>query len=140
MICKKLRNGLVMSVLPDHLKYADTHEWVYIDSDGLAVVGITDFAQESLGELMSVTPPELGTDISQGEEVMSVESVKSASDIFAPISGEIVAFNEELEDEPELINDEPYDGGWLFKIQPHDESELDSLMSAEDYQAQIDAE
>ncbi|CAN8142030.1 glycine cleavage system protein GcvH [Thiomicrorhabdus sp. 6S2-11] len=129
-----------MSVLPDHLKYADTHEWVYIDSDGLAVVGITDFAQESLGELMSVTPPELGTDISQGEEVMSVESVKSASDIFAPISGEIVAFNEELEDEPELINDEPYDGGWLFKIQPHDESELDSLMSAEDYQAQIDAE
>ena len=129
-----------MSVLPDHLKYADTHEWVYIDSDGLAVVGITDFAQESLGELMSVTSPELGTDISQGEEVMSVESVKSASDIFAPISGEIVAFNEELEDEPELINDEPYDGGWLFKIQPHDESELDSLMSAEAYQAQIDAE
>lgn len=129
-----------MSVLPKHLKYADSHEWVFIDSDGLAVVGITDFAQESLGELMSVTPPELGTDISQGEEVMSVESVKSASDIFAPISGEIVAFNEDLEDEPELINEEPYDGGWLFKIQPHDESELESLMSDEDHQAQIDAE
>lgn len=129
-----------MSVLPDHLKYADSHEWVYIDADGLAVVGITDFAQESLGELMSVTPPELGTDISQGEEVMALESVKSASDIFAPISGEVVAFNEDLEDEPELINDEPYDGGWLFKIQPHDESELDNLMTAEEYQAQIDAE
>ncbi|CAN8142803.1 glycine cleavage system H protein [uncultured Thiomicrorhabdus sp.] len=129
-----------MSVLPKHLKYADSHEWVFIDSDGLAVVGVTDFAQESLGELMSVTPPELGTDISQGEEVMSIESVKSESDIFAPISGEIVAFNEDLEDEPELINEEPYDGGWLFKIQPHDESELESLMSDEDYQAQIDAE
>ncbi|BBP46783.1 glycine cleavage system H protein [Thiosulfatimonas sediminis] len=129
-----------MSVLPNHLKYAETHEWVFIDEDGLAVVGITDFAQEALGELMSITPPELGTDISQGEEAMSVESVKSASDIFAPISGEIVAYNEALEDEPELINEEPYDAGWLFKIQPHDLSELDSLMSDEDYQAQIDAE
>lgn len=127
-----------MSVLPEHLKYADTHEWVYIDEDGNAVVGITDFAQESLGELMSVTMGELGADVSQGEEVMSLESVKSASDIFAPLTGEVIAINEELEDEPELVNEEPYDAGWLFKIAPQDLSELENLMSAEDYQQQID--
>lgn len=128
-----------MSVLPNHLKYAETHEWVYIDEDGNAVVGITDFAQESLGELMSVTFSDmLGDDVVQGDEIMSVESVKSASDIFAPISGELIEFNEALEDEPELVNEEPYDGGWLFKIAPHDPSELDNLLSDEEYQAQID--
>ena len=127
-----------MSVLPEHLKYADTHEWVYLDDEGNAVVGITDFAQEALGELMSVTFGELGVDVAQGEEFMSLESVKSASDIFAPISGEVIAINEELEDEPELVNDEPYDSGWLFKIAPHDVSELENLLSAEDYQQQID--
>ncbi|WP_373017481.1 glycine cleavage system protein GcvH [Thiomicrorhabdus sp.] len=127
-----------MSVLPSHLKYAQTHEWVYIDEDGNAVVGITDFAQDSLGELMSVTFPELGTDVSAEEDVMSLESVKTASEIYAPVSGEIVEINEALEDEPELINDEPYDGGWLFKIAPHDPSELDDLLSDSEYQELID--
>lgn len=129
-----------MSVLPGHLKYAETHEWVYINEDGEAVVGITDFAQESLGELMSVTFPELGVDVSAGDAVMSLESVKSASEIYAPVSGEIVEINERLESDPEMVNEEPYDGGWLFKIQVHDDSELQGLMSDEDYQAQIDAE
>ena len=127
-----------MSMLPSHLKYAETHEWVYIDEEGCAIVGITDFAQESLGELMSVTFPELGGYAQVGDDVMSLESVKSASDIFSPISGEIVAFNEALEDDPELINDEPYDGGWLFKIEPHDLTELDDLLSDNDYQKLID--
>jgi len=127
-----------MSILPSHLKYAETHEWVYIDEEGNAIVGISDFAQESLGELMSVTFPELGTDVSVGDEVMSLESVKSASEIYAPVSGEIVAINEDLEDEPEMVNDEPYDGGWLFKIAAHDADELDDLLSDEDYQALID--
>lgn len=127
-----------MSVLPSHLKYAETHEWVYIDANGHAIVGITDFAQESLGELMSVTFPELGIDAEVGNEVMSLESVKSATDIIAPISGEIIEVNEALEDDPELINEEPYDAGWLFKIQPHDESELEDLLSDEDYQKMID--
>jgi glycine cleavage system H protein len=127
-----------VSVLPNHLKYAESHEWVYINESGEAVVGITDFAQESLGDLMAVHLPEVGTDISQGEEIMSLESVKAASDIFAPLSGEIVEVNTELEDEPELVNDEPYDGGWLFKIAPHDASELDNLLSDQDYQAMID--
>ena len=127
-----------MSMLPSHLKYAETHEWVYIDEEGNAIVGITDFAQESLGELMSVTFPALGGYAQAGDDVMSLESVKSASDIFSPISGEIVAFNEALEDEPELINDEPYDSGWLFKIEPHDLTELDELLSDSDYQKLID--
>lgn len=127
-----------MSVLPSHLKYAQTHEWIYIDEQGNAVVGITDFAQESLGDLMSVTFPELGADVSAEDEVMSIESVKTASEIYAPISGEIVEINEALEDEPELINDEPYDGGWLFKIAPHDLSELDDLLSDSEYQELID--
>lgn len=127
-----------MSVLPNHLKYAETHEWVYINEDGHAVVGITDFAQEALGEMMSVTFPELGGYAQAGDEVMSLESVKSASDIFAPVSGEIIEINEDLEEDPELINEEPYDGGWLFKIAPHDETELEELMSDADYQALID--
>ena len=129
-----------MSVLPSHLKYAETHEWAYVDADGHVVVGITDFAQEALGELMSVTFPELGMDVTQGDDIMSLESVKAASDIYAPVSGEIIAINEALEDEPELINDEPYDGGWLFKIAPNDVSELKDLMSDEEYQEQIDNE
>lgn len=127
-----------MSVLPSHLKYAETHEWVYIDENGVAIVGITDFAQEALGELMSVTYPEVGTDISAGEEAMSLESVKSASDIFAPVSGEIIAINEDLEDDPELINEEPYDEGWLFKIAAHDEAELEDLLTDDEYQKLID--
>lgn len=127
-----------MSVLPSHLKYAESHEWVYINEDGHAVVGITDFAQESLGEMMSVTFPDLGGYAQAGDEVMSLESVKSATDIFAPVSGEIIAINEDLDDDPELINEEPYDSGWLFKIAPHDETELEDLMSDAEYQNLID--
>lgn len=127
-----------MSVLPDHLRYAESHEWVYIDEEGNAIVGITDFAQESLGELMSVTFPELNGYAQAGDEVMSLESVKSASDIYSPVSGEIIAVNENLEDDPELINEEPYDSGWLFKIAPHDVTELEDLMSDAEYQALID--
>ncbi len=129
-----------MSVLPEYLKYATTHEWVYLDLEGLAIVGITDFAQESLGEMMSVTFPAVGIDVSVEEEVMSLESIKIASNIFTPVSGEIVEINKNLEGSPELINDEPYDGGWLFKIRPHDESELEDLMKDDDYQEMIDNE
>lgn len=127
-----------MSVLPGHLKYAESHEWAYLDEDGLVVVGITDFAQEALGDIVAVNFPEIGADVSEGDDVLMIESVKTASDIHAPVSGEIVAVNEALEDAPEMINDEPYDGGWLIKIAPHDESELDDLMDSEEYQAEID--
>ncbi len=129
-----------MSVLPSHLKYAETHEWIYLNEDGEAIIGITDFAQEALGELMSVTFPELGIDVSAEDEVMSLESVKSASSIFAPVSGEIIEINERLESDPEMVNEEPYDSGWLFKMQVHDESELDDLLSDAEYQELIDSE
>ncbi|WP_029933719.1 glycine cleavage system protein GcvH [Thiomicrospira pelophila] len=127
-----------MSVLPGHLKYAESHEWAYLDEDGLVVVGITDFAQEALGDIVAVNFPEVGADVSEGDDVLMIESVKTASDIHAPVSGEIVALNEALEDTPEMINDEPYDGGWLIKIAPHDEAELEDLMDSEEYQAEID--
>ncbi|SFR61355.1 glycine cleavage system protein GcvH [Thiomicrospira sp. ALE5] len=127
-----------MGQLPEHLKYCTTHEWVYLDEQGLAVVGITDFAQESLGDLVNADLPEVGETVSAGDDIMVLESVKTASDIHAPISGEIVAVNNALEDEPELVNDEPYDAGWLFKIKPDDIGELEDLFTAEDYQAEID--
>lgn len=126
-----------MSVLPGHLKYAQSHEWAYLDQDGLVVVGITDFAQSALGDVMSVNMPEEGDDVSAGDDMAMIESVKTASDIHAPVSGEVVAINDALEDNPELINDEPYDGGWILKIAPHDVSELDDLMDAEEYQSDI---
>ncbi len=128
-----------MSVLPSHLKYTENHEWVFLNERGEALVGITDFAQESLGELTSVTFPELGMDVSAGDEIMELEALMAASIISAPVSGEVVEINEELEDSPEIINDEPYDAGWLFKIQLLDESELDDLLSDEKYQALIDS-
>lgn len=127
-----------MNALPDNLKYATTHEWAYIDEAGLVVVGITDFAQDSLGDIMSVNfEISAGDTVQAGDEAAMIESVKTASDIYVPVSGEVVAVNENLDDEPEIINDEPYDAGWLFKIKPTDVSELEDLMSAEEYSAEL---
>lgn len=127
-----------MNALPDNLKYATTHEWAYIDEEGLVVVGITDFAQDSLGDIMSVNfEISEGDTVQAGDEAAMIESVKTASDIYVPVSGEVVAVNENLDDEPEIINDEPYDAGWLFKIKPTDVSELEDLMSAEEYSAEL---
>ncbi|SIN73357.1 glycine cleavage system H protein [Sulfurivirga caldicuralii] len=122
-----------MSNLPAHLKYAETHEWAWLDENGEVVVGITDHAQEALGDIMHVDLPEVGDIVRAGDAVAVIESVKTASDIHAPVDGEIVAINEALEDEPERVNDEPYDGGWLFRIQPADASQLDELLSPEAY-------
>lgn len=127
-----------MGVLPNHLKYTVSHEWIYIDEDGYAVIGITDFAQESLGELMSVTFPEEGIEVQMGDEVMSLESVKTQSEIYAPVTGEIVELNDNLDAVPTAINDEPYDAGWLFKMTVLYPDELDDLMTDEAYQAEID--
>jgi len=120
--------------LPQHLKYAPTHEWAWLDEEGNVVVGITDHAQEALGDIMHVDLPEVGDIVQQGDAVAVIESVKTASDIHAPVEGEIVAVNEALEDEPELVNDEPYDSGWLFKIQPKDPAQLEDLMDASAYE------
>jgi glycine cleavage system H protein len=123
-----------MSNTPDDRKYADSHEWALLEADGNIRVGITDHAQELLGDLVFVELPEVGQKLVQADECSVVESVKAASDIYSPVTGEIVAVNKELEDRPEAINDSPYEGGWIFIIKPEDVSELDNLLDAESYQ------
>jgi glycine cleavage system H protein len=124
--------------LPTDLKYAKSHEWAQLNDDGLVTVGITYHAQDLLGDVVFVELPEVGSRFSAEEECMLVESVKAASDIYMPISGEIVAVNKELEDEPELINQECYNEGWLFKFQPDNAADLKNMLSATDYEASLD--
>ena len=129
-----------MSNTPDDRKYAESHEWAFLDNDGTIRVGITDHAQQALGDLVFVELPEVGQSVGKGDECSVVESVKAASDIYSPVSGEIIAVNDSLEDAPEAVNEAPYDDGWLFVIQPVDASELDELMDADAYQQSIDEE
>ena len=121
-----------MSETPDNLKYAESHEWVQVD-DGVATIGITDHAQDALGDLVFVEVPEVGSTFDAGDAAAVVESVKAASDVYAPVSGEVIAVNEALEDAPELINDAPYGEGWIMRIRMSDDGELDDLMNAEAY-------
>jgi glycine cleavage system H protein len=127
-----------MSNVPTELKYATSHEWVRDEGNGEYVVGITEHAQELLGDMVFVDLPEVGTTVSAGDDCAVAESVKAASDIYAPISGEIIAVNGELESSPELVNSEPYGEGWLLRIKASDASELDKLLDAGAYQASID--
>lgn len=129
-----------MSNVPTELKYATSHEWVRNEGDGVYTVGITEHAQELLGDMVFVELPEEGDTFSVGDDCAVAESVKAASDIYAPISGEIVAINEDLEDAPELVNNDPYGDGWLFKIKADDENELNNLLDAEGYSASIEDE
>lgn len=122
-----------MSDFPEELKYTATHEWVRTEEDGSITVGITDHAQELLGDVVFIELPEEGRVVSAQEEVSVIESVKAASDIYAPASGEIIAVNEELNDAPETVNSSPYEEGWLFRILPSDPIELEDLLSAEAY-------
>jgi len=121
---------------PDKFKYAETHEWVDIESDGLVLVGISNHAQEALGDVMFFQAPKLGQQVQQGEAIAVIESVKAASDIHAPVSGEIVALNDEVDTSPELVNEKPY-AVWLFKIKPTSDeslgSDLDRLLNLETY-------
>ncbi len=119
---------------PEDRKYTESHEWVKTEG-GHAVVGITDHAQDALGDITFVELPETGTPVTRGGECCVVESVKAASDIYAPLSGTIAEVNTALTDAPELINSSPYDTGWIFKIKDIDESELDSLMDAQAYES-----
>lgn len=128
-----------MSNTPKELRYASTHEWVRVEGD-IAVIGITDHAQDAMGDLVYVEVPEVGDDLAAGDEAGVVESVKAASDIYSPVTGEVVAVNEELADNPELVNKDPYHDGWMFKIRIKDTAELDELMSAEDYREQCESE
>lgn len=115
------------------LKFAESHEWIKDNGDGTVTLGISEHAQQMLGDVVFVDLPEVESEIEAGESFSLVESVKAASDIYTPITGEIVEVNEELEDSPELINDEPYEGGWIVKIKLADPSELEALTDAEEY-------
>jgi glycine cleavage system H protein len=124
---------------PDNRKYTDTHEWVRTEADGTVTIGITDHAQEMLGDVVFVDTPKAGRKVRQGEECGVVESVKAAADIYAPISGEIVAANAELSDAPEKINQTPYET-WMFRIRPDDPAQIERLLDAAGYDKVADAD
>ena len=129
-----------MSEVPLELGYANTHEWARQDEEGLIVIGISDHAQEALGDIVYVELPEVGQQIVVGEEAGVVESVKAASDIYAPVSGAVAEINDALEDSPETINQDPYGDGWFFKLKVTDDGELDDLLDAEAYQELCESE
>ncbi len=125
-----------MSEIPGELKFSKDHEWIKQD-DGTVVVGITDHAQELLGDMVYVELPEVNNHVAVGDETGVVESVKAASDIYAPVSGEILEVNENLADEPEVVNSDPYGAGWLYKMSVADEADLDDLLTADEYAEKI---
>jgi glycine cleavage system H protein len=122
-----------MSAIPNDLKYLKSHEWARVESDGTVTVGISDHAQDALGDLVFVEVPEVGAKLDQGGAAAVVESVKAASDVYTPISGEVIASNDSLADTPELVNQDPYGAGWLFKIKPSNSAELSQLLDAAAY-------
>jgi len=122
-----------MSEIPSDLRYRDSHEWVRVEDDGTVVVGISDHAQGALGDMVFVELPEPGMSYDQGEACAVIESVKAASDVYAPLSGEVLKANGQLEDSPELVNSDPYGDGWLFRLLPSDASQIDGLMDAAAY-------
>lgn len=123
-----------MSNVPAALKYADSHEWIKDNGDGTATVGISDHAQEALGDLVFVELPEIGTEVAAKDACAVVESVKAASDIYSPVAGEIVAVNQTLEEAPETVNADPYEAGWIFKLKLADAGEFSSLLDAAGYE------
>jgi glycine cleavage system H protein len=125
--------------MPTELKFATSHEWVRDEGNGEYSVGISEHAQEVLGDMVFVELPEIGTIVSAGDECAVLESVKAAADIYAPLSGEIIAVNGSLENAPERVNSEPYDDGWLFRIKASDTAEVDKLLDADTYQESLDA-
>jgi glycine cleavage system H protein len=133
--------------VPDDLRYLESHEWVRVEEgtdaaraaeDGTATVGISDFAQDELGDIVFVEFPEEGDTVTKDEAFGVIESIKAVSDLYAPVSGEVLARNETLFDEPELVNEEPFEGGWMLQVEMSDESELDDLLDAEEYTEQIE--
>jgi len=123
--------------LPKELLYSEEHEWVKKE-DGKVRIGITDFAQDELGDIVFVELPEVGEEVEADEPFGSVESVKTVSELYAPVSGKVVAVNEELEDSPEFVNESPYEKAWMIVVEPSNEAELDELMSADAYQAMVE--
>lgn len=126
-----------MSEFPNNLRYSKEHEWARLESDGSVVVGITAHAVDALGDITMVTLPEVGDTLTAGETFGDIDSVKAVSELYAPIDGEVVEVNGELEDAPETVNSAPYEAGWILKMTPSDPSQLESLMSPEDYAAYV---
>jgi len=128
-------------VYPEDLKYTSEHEWVRSpgEADGSVRVGITDYAQDALGDIVYVSLPEVGTDVTDGSSVGELESTKSVSDVYAPLAGSVVARNEALDATPELVNNDPYGGGWLFDVTVSDASSLDALLDSAAYQASLES-
>ena len=124
-----------MADIPNNLKFLESHEWARVEEDGTVTVGISDHAQELLGDIVFVELPEVGKEISQSADIAIVESVKAASDVYSPLSGEVTEINEALNDNPEIINTSPYDDGWFFKIKPQDISEMEKLLDAAAYES-----
>ena len=127
-------------MIPPELNYVDTHEWIRDEGDGSVTIGITEHAQEALGDVVFVELPEVGKELSAGDDFGVVESVKAASDLYSPLSGEILAVNSDLEDSPETINEAPYEAGWLIKLRLSDKGELDGLLDAEAYGKVVEAD
>lgn len=125
---------------PENLKYSEEHEWVRVEPDGAAVIGITDFAAESLGDVVFVELPEVGSALTQFEKMGEIESVKAVSDLYSPVSGTITERNDSVIDAPELVNDSPYDSGWMLRVELSDSGELDKLMDHVAYQAMLEAQ
>lgn len=129
-----------MSEIPAELRYASSHEWARLEEDGTVTVGITDHAQEALGDVVYVEHPEVGQTVNAQSEAGVVESVKAASDIYAPVSGTVIEINEALEDSPETVNQDPFGDGWFFRIEADDVNELEDLLDAEGYAEVIEAD
>ena len=129
-----------MSTIPANLRYNDSHEWVLDNGDGTVTVGISDHAQQALGDVVFVELPEVGRSLEKGDEFGVIESVKAASDLYAPLAGEIVEVNEALEDAPETVNEAPYEGGWIMKVRLAEGASLDELLDADGYRAVTEAD
>lgn len=128
-----------MSNIPKELKYTKSHEWVRFENDGTVTVGITDHAQNQLGDIVFIELPKLNDQVNAGDEVVVIESVKAAGDVYTPLSGEIIAINDNVVDSPESVNSSPYEDAWLFKLQPSDDSN-DNLLNAEQYEELVASE
>ena len=126
--------------IPTDLKYTKEHEWVKLEADNIAVMGVTDYAQKELGDIVFIELPEIGQEVEQAKEMSTIESVKAASDLFSPLSGKILEVNNALEEKPELVNKDPYGEGWIVKIEIKDPQELNNLLSAEDYKKLVTQE
>ncbi|WP_067562636.1 glycine cleavage system protein GcvH [Halofilum ochraceum] len=129
-----------MSEVPSDLKYTRDHEWLRLEDDAVVTIGITDHAQAQLGDLVFVEVPETGSSLGAGDAAAVVESVKAASDVYAPVAGEVVGANEQLDESPELVNNDPFGEGWIYKLRVENPDALDELMSAADYEAFAESE